>query len=83
MNFLETFKVALEAILSNKMRSGLTMLGVIIGVLAVILLVSIGEGARVDPLWLAACVFAHETIGEKQPGAKDEKMDERLAEEVV
>ena len=47
MNFVETFKVALEAILSNKMRSGLTMLGVIIGVLAVILLVSIGEGARV------------------------------------
>jgi putative ABC transport system permease protein len=47
MNFPETFKVALEAILSNKMRSGLTMLGVIIGVLAVILLVSIGEGARV------------------------------------
>ena len=47
MNFLETFKVALEAILSNKVRSGLTMLGVIIGVLAVILLVSIGEGAQV------------------------------------
>ena len=47
MNFVETFKVAIEAILSNKMRSGLTMLGVIIGVLAVILLVSIGEGARV------------------------------------
>ncbi len=46
MNFLETFRVALEAILSNKVRSGLTMLGVIIGVLAVILLVSIGEGAR-------------------------------------
>src|SRR5512144_1793997 len=46
MNFPETFKVSLEAILSNKMRSGLTMLGVIIGVLAVILLVSIGEGAR-------------------------------------
>lgn len=47
MNFIETFGVALEAILSNKVRSGLTMLGVIIGVLAVILLVSIGEGARV------------------------------------
>jgi putative ABC transport system permease protein len=47
MNFVETFKVALEAILSNKVRSGLTMLGVIIGVLAVILLVSIGEGAKV------------------------------------
>ncbi len=47
MNFLETFRVAFEAILSNKVRSGLTMLGVIIGVMAVILLVSIGEGARV------------------------------------
>lgn len=47
MNFGETFRVAFEAILSNKVRSGLTMLGVIIGVLAVILLVSIGEGARV------------------------------------
>ena len=47
MNFLETFRVAIEAILSNKVRSGLTMLGVIIGVMAVILLVSIGEGARI------------------------------------
>jgi putative ABC transport system permease protein len=46
MNFLETFHVAFEAIQSNKVRSGLTMLGVIIGVMAVILLVSIGEGAR-------------------------------------
>jgi putative ABC transport system permease protein len=46
MNFIETFRVAYEAILSNKVRSGLTMLGVIIGVMAVILLVSIGEGAR-------------------------------------
>jgi len=47
MNFFETFRVAFEAIVSNKVRSGLTMLGVIIGVMAVILLVSIGEGARV------------------------------------
>ncbi len=46
MNYIETFRVAFEAILSNKVRSGLTMLGVIIGVMAVILLVSIGEGAR-------------------------------------
>ena len=47
MNLLETFRVAFEAIMSNKVRSGLTMLGVIIGVMAVILLVSIGEGAQV------------------------------------
>ena len=43
MNFLETFRVAFEALLSNKVRSGLT----IIGVMDVILLVSIGEGAQV------------------------------------
>jgi len=47
MNLFETFRVAFEAIQSNKVRSGLTMLGVIIGVMAVILLVSIGEGARI------------------------------------
>src|SRR5512143_1929349 len=47
MNFPETFHVSLEAILSNKVRSSLTMLGVIIGVLSVILLVSIGQGAKV------------------------------------
>jgi putative ABC transport system permease protein len=47
MNLLETFRVAFEAIMSNKVRSGLTMLGVIIGVMAVILLVSIGQGAQV------------------------------------
>jgi len=46
MNFIETFRVAFEAIVSNKVRSGLTMLGVIIGVMAVILLVSIGAGAQ-------------------------------------
>lgn len=42
----ESVAVAYEALFSNKLRSALTTLGVIIGVLAVILLVSIGEGAR-------------------------------------
>ncbi|MBI4950731.1 MAG: ABC transporter permease [Myxococcales bacterium] len=37
---------ALQALTANKVRSALTMLGVIIGVLAVTLLVSVGDGAR-------------------------------------
>lgn len=46
MNFLASVKVALKALLSNKLRSFLTMLGVIIGVSSVIALVSIGAGLK-------------------------------------
>ncbi len=46
MDIAESVRVSYEALFSNKLRSALTTLGVIIGVLAVILLVSIGEGAR-------------------------------------
>jgi putative ABC transport system permease protein len=43
-----TFKIALDALLRNRVRSLLTMLGVIIGVAAVIVTVAIGAGARVS-----------------------------------
>jgi putative ABC transport system permease protein len=43
---LETLRLSKDALLSNKMRSMLTMLGVVIGVASVIMLVSIGAGAR-------------------------------------
>lgn len=46
MNPLQTVRVALRALLRNKMRSFLTMLGIIIGVFAVIALVAVGEGAK-------------------------------------
>ncbi len=48
MKLLESFLSALNALRANKMRSGLTMLGVIIGVGFVILLVSLGSGARAE-----------------------------------
>ena len=41
----QSIKMALSSILSNKMRSFLTVLGVIIGVVAVVVLSSLGEGA--------------------------------------
>ena len=46
MHFLQTMKVALRALTRNKMRTFLTALGIIIGVGAVIAMVSIGEGAK-------------------------------------
>ncbi len=46
MNFLMTFRIAFRALARNKMRSALTMLGIIIGVGAVIAVFSIGQGAQ-------------------------------------
>lgn len=46
MSLLESTRIALRALTANKMRAGLTMLGIIIGVAAVIALVSIGRGAE-------------------------------------
>jgi putative ABC transport system permease protein len=46
MNLIESFRIALRALNANKIRSALTMLGVIIGVAAVILLVSLGTGVQ-------------------------------------
>src|SRR2546425_8051729 len=45
MNLLLTFRVAIRALARNKMRSCLTMLGIIIGVGAVIANIAIGQGA--------------------------------------
>jgi putative ABC transport system permease protein len=46
VNSLESIRVALTALAANKLRSLLTMLGVIIGVGAVIIMISIIQGAR-------------------------------------
>jgi putative ABC transport system permease protein len=45
MNLLMIIRVAFRALVRNKMRAALTMLGIIIGVSAVIAMVSIGQGA--------------------------------------
>ena len=46
MNWLDTVKTGLDAIRSHRLRSGLTMLGILIGIAAVILTVGLGEGAQ-------------------------------------
>jgi putative ABC transport system permease protein len=46
MSWLETLRTGLDAVLSHRLRSGLTMLGILIGIAAVILTVGLGEGAQ-------------------------------------
>jgi putative ABC transport system permease protein len=48
MNIFEKFQSAISNVLSNKLRSFLTMLGIIIGVAAVITMVSVGQGMRTN-----------------------------------
>ncbi|MCC0176329.1 ABC transporter permease [Waterburya agarophytonicola K14] len=46
MNIIESFRMATATLVANKMRSSLTMLGIVIGNASVIAMVGIGEGAK-------------------------------------
>jgi putative ABC transport system permease protein len=46
MSWPETLRTGLDAVLIHRLRSGLTMLGILIGIAAVILTVGLGEGAQ-------------------------------------
>ena len=46
MSIFMTFRIAIKALNRNKMRTALTMLGMIIGVGAVITMVALGNGAQ-------------------------------------
>ncbi|HVH63229.1 MAG TPA: ABC transporter permease [Candidatus Dormibacteraeota bacterium] len=48
MNLYEALRMASNGLLANRLRSALTMLGILIGVMAVILLVAVGNGASVQ-----------------------------------
>lgn len=46
MNFYQSFRLAIKSLMASKMRAFLTMLGIIIGVAAVILIVGLGNGMK-------------------------------------
>ena len=49
MNWTQTVRMALKSILNNKIRSLLTMLGIIIGIASVVSVVALGRGAGSVP----------------------------------
>ncbi len=57
MKFFESFSIAIKSLFANKLRSALTMLGIVIGVGAVITLMSVGRGAE------ASITAAYEDLG--------------------
>ncbi len=46
VNWLDTFRTATEAVRTHRLRSALTMLGILIGITAVVLTVGLGQGAK-------------------------------------
>ena len=46
MSLLDSIKIVLSSILAHKLRSALTMLGIIIGVGSIIIVVAIGQGGE-------------------------------------
>ena len=46
MNLMESVRISLRGLVANKMRASLTMLGIIIGVTAVITLLAVGQGVQ-------------------------------------
>jgi putative ABC transport system permease protein len=48
MSSLECLRIALSALRANKLRSGLTILGIIVGVAAVVCVISVGAGAQAE-----------------------------------
>jgi putative ABC transport system permease protein len=48
VNWRDTFRTSVEAVRTHRLRSALTMLGILIGITAVILTVGLGQGAQAD-----------------------------------
>lgn len=88
MNVLETIRIGLQGIAANKLRSGLTMLGILIGVAAVIVLMAIGNGASVavtasiESLGTNTLTVRHGTFGGDDSGRtqfRDLTVDDAIA----
>jgi putative ABC transport system permease protein len=80
MDLHETFGLSINGLLSHKLRTCLTMLGILFGVAAVIAMLSIGEGAKQEALAQIRQMGMNNIIvqhWDKNAGQKDEGTDEK------
>ena len=68
MNLAQVFLEAFRAMAMNRLRAGLTMLGIIIGVATMVLMPAIGESVR-DPATVAEAAQGVATAPTRLPGA--------------
>jgi putative ABC transport system permease protein len=83
--YVEGFKIGLAGLAAHKTRSGLTMLGIIVGVAAVIAMTAIGNGAKEETrrqieAFGATTIFVRATrIGQEQLASAKQGLSEGLA----
>lgn len=76
MNHKESFVIGLSELRSNKLKTALTMLGIVFGVASVVAMLSIGEGARqesleqIELLGTNNIIINSNQINESSPGAE-------------
>ena len=77
MSFRETFRDAIDNLTAHKLRAGLSMLGMIFGVGAVIAMLSIGEGAEQQALEMIERLGLHNIVVEAKELAREDLMEIR------
>jgi putative ABC transport system permease protein len=81
VNLIETIRIGMHGITANRLRSGLTVLGILIGVAAVIVLVAVGNGSsqaitdRLESLGTNTLTIRHGTFGPPDSGTRTQFKD--------
>ena len=86
MRWRDNFRIAVGGIVSNKLRSALTVLGVLIGVAAVVILVAVGTGSskavadQINRLGTNTLTVFSSDLLKDEPDEDDDDEEEKLIE---
>ena len=80
MKWVEALDIAVENIAAHKLRSGLTMLGIVFGVGAVIAMLSIGAGAERQAMETISRLGLHNVVVRAKTGLRDDQLEEIRAQ---